>query len=115
MTLSALSLIETSIATGHQVIGIFFYQDGVLNCSKHLALPNDENQITSRWVQLTQQRQIPLYLCISAAERRGLTDDVDLDLPEIANTYSNIETTVIVSGLGELIELTSKASRVIQL
>ena len=65
---------------------------------------------------------MPLYLCISAAEKRGLTDELNNHEPsshelshEPSQETSNIDSVFTVSGLGELVELTSKAERVVQL
>ena len=109
LTTSAINLVQTAIAQNINIVGVFFYQDGVLNAAKHLSIPNDEFQTLRQWQQLKLTYNIPLYLCITAAEKRGLSDDLTSD------ASSNIDDAFIVSGLGELVELTSKAKRVVQL
>lgn len=109
LTTSAIELVKAAINTGTTIIGVFFYQDGVLNAAKHLAIPNDEYQTLKQWQQLNSDNSIPLYLCITAAEKRGLSDDIT------SNEQTNIDQAFTVSGLGELVELTSKAKRVVQL
>ena len=52
-------------------------------------------------------------MCISAAEKRGLSDELLAD--NSLHTNSNIDSAFTVSGLGELVELTSQADRVVQL
>ena len=88
LTTSAIKLVQTAIENNIKLIGVFFYQDGVLNAAKHLSIPSDEFQALSRWQQLNNDYNVPLYLCITAAEKRGLS---------------------------ELVELTNKAERVVQL
>ncbi|WP_077288405.1 sulfurtransferase complex subunit TusD [Cognaticolwellia aestuarii] len=109
LTTSAINLVHTAVENNIKVIGVFFYQDGVLNAAKHLSIPSDEFQTLARWQQLRKDFGVPLYLCITAAEKRGLSDELSRD------DCSNIDTAFTVSGLGELVELTSNAERVVQL
>lgn len=109
LTATAINIVKAALANNIELVGVFFYQDGVLNCAKNLSLPNDEFQTLNQWQRLNSQFNVPLYLCITAAEKRGLTD-------ELSNqTQGNIDQAFTVSGLGELVELTSKAARVVQL
>ena len=107
LTITAIDYVETALSLGVDVIGVFFYQDGVLNASKHISLPSDEFDVTQCWQQLSEDKNIPLHLCISAAEKRGLSDETEHG--------SNIAPFFTVSGLGELVELTTMADRVVQL
>jgi len=107
LTVTALSYIEAAVDAGYNVIGVFFYQDGVLNASKHLSIPSDEFQTVNQWHKLSKDNKIPLHLCITAAEKRGLSDDT--------TQGSTISDAYTISGLGELVELTAKADRVVQL
>jgi tRNA 2-thiouridine synthesizing protein D len=109
LTTTAINLVKAALDSGVSVIGVFFYQDGVLNAAKYLSIPSDEFQTLAQWQQLNSEYNVPLYLCITAAEKRGLSDEL--------NNYesSNIDSAFTVSGLGELVELTSKAERVVQL
>ena len=103
------NLVRAAINNGVSVLGVFFYQDGVLNAAKNLSIPSDEFQTLSQWQQLNSKYNVPLFLCITAAEKRGLTDELT------NNELSNIHQAFTVSGLGELVELTSNADRVVQL
>jgi tRNA 2-thiouridine synthesizing protein D len=109
LTATAFNIIESALYSGINVVGVFFYQDGVLNGSQHLALPNDEYQVHQQWQKLHQHYDIPLHLCATAAEKRGLSDDVN------DNHTTNIHRNFTLSGLGELVELNAKADRLIQL
>lgn len=49
----------------HRVLQVFFYQEAVL-----AALP--EQPVERAWRALAEQADCPLYVCVSAAERRGI-------------------------------------------
>ena len=109
LTTSAINLIRAAAKSGVDIVGVFFYQDGVLNAAKNLSIPSDEYQTLAQWQTLNREYAVPLYLCITAAEKRGMSDGLDQE------DVSSIDPTFTVSGLGELVELTSKAERVVQL
>jgi tRNA 2-thiouridine synthesizing protein D len=109
LTTTAINLVKAAVEKGVAIVGVFFYQDGVLNAAKHLSIPTDEYQTLQHWQQLNREFDVPLYLCVTAAEKRGLTDEIG------KNENSNIDQAFTVSGLGELVELTCKAERVVQL
>lgn len=106
LTNTAIKYIEAALQANINVIGVFFYQDGVLNASSQISIPSDEFQIITAWDKLAEVYKLPLHLCISAAQKRGLTDD------ETEN--ANINPSFTVSGLGELVELSNQADRLIQ-
>ncbi len=107
LTETAYQLISQAVTQGINVIGVFFYQAGVLNASEHLAIPSDEYPLLARWNTLSQQHQVPLYLCSTAAEKHGLLTD-----QENAKLLSEAFT---IAGLGELVELHASADHVVQL
>lgn len=109
LTTTAINLVRAALDSGVSIMGVFFYQDGVLNAAKYLSIPSDEFQTLTQWQQLNSEYNVPLYLCITAAEKRGLSDELN------NHESSNIDSAFTVSGLGELVELTSKAERVVQL
>ena len=119
LTTTAINLVQAALEQGITVLGVFFYQDGVLNAAKHLSIPADEYQTLNQWQQLNSKSNVPLYMCITAAEKRGLSDELAINesLSSESSTHipSNIDQAFTVSGLGELVELTSKADRVVQL
>jgi len=104
LSVTALDYIETALKSGIELVGVFFYQDGVIHANQQAHIASDEFQCIKQWQALQQTFQLPLHLCITAAEKRGLSD-------EQPNTIHPIFT---VSGLGELIELVNKADRLVQ-
>ncbi|NQZ24322.1 MAG: sulfurtransferase complex subunit TusD [Colwellia sp.] len=109
LTATAINMVTTALTMKMNVVGVFFYQDGVLNGSQHLALPNDEYQAHQQWQQLYHKYNLPLHLCATAAEKRGLSDDIN------DKHATNVHQAFTLSGLGELVELNVKADRLIQL
>ena len=106
LTVTALTYVETALIAGIDVIGVFFYQDGAMHANENISIASDEYQAIAHWQRLNQQYQLPLHICITAAEKRGIACD-SVDNEEINGAFT-------VSGLGELVELTTKATRLVQ-
>ncbi|MBL4940606.1 MAG: sulfurtransferase complex subunit TusD [Colwellia sp.] len=104
LSVTALDYIETALKNGVELIGVFFYQDGVLHADAHVQIASDEFQAISHWRKLHQAYKLPLYLCITAAEKRGISDE----------QTQNISPIFTISGLGELVELSTMADRLVQ-
>ncbi|NMP32324.1 sulfurtransferase complex subunit TusD [Thalassotalea sp. M1531] len=105
-TATVVEIAHALLNKGHQINGIFFYQDGVLNASKTLVMPSDEYQSIKSLAALANSNKVPMHLCITAAEKRGLTDE---------DSQHNILNFFTISGLGEMVELNATSDRVIQL
>ncbi len=106
LTITALNYIEAALTADVDVIGVFFYQDGVMHANADVSIASDEFQAIEHWQKLHQQYQLPLHICITAAEKRGIACN-SLDNEKINQAFT-------VSGLGELVELTTKAARLVQ-
>lgn len=104
LSVTALDYIETALKSGVELLGVFFYQDGVLHANANIQIASDEFQALSHWQKLHHKYSLPLHLCITAAEKRGLSDEHD----------NNIHPIFTVSGLGELVELSISADRLVQ-
>ncbi|WP_286267309.1 sulfurtransferase complex subunit TusD [Thalassotalea atypica] len=105
-TATAVAFVRELLQSPHELIGVFFYQDGVTNANLLTSIPADEYQAPAQWRALNKEHKLNLHLCITAAEKRGMTDDA---------AQNNICGDFIISGLGELVELTNSCDRVIQL
>lgn len=104
LSVTALDYIESALNSGVELVGVFFYQDGVLHANANVQIASDEFQAISHWQKLHQEYKLPLHLCITAAEKRGMSDE----------HKQNIHSIFTVSGLGELVELTTLADRMVQ-
>jgi len=103
LSITALDYIETALKAGVDLVGVFFYQDGVMHANTNIQIASDEFQAISHWQRLHQTYKLPLHLCITAAEKRGMSEEAE-----------NIHSIFIVSGLGELVELSSMSDRMVQ-
>ena len=108
LTATAIDYVETALQQGITVIGVFFYQDGALHANKNIHIASDEYQVIKQWERLHNEYQLPLNLCITAAEKRGIICD------ESENKNNNFNDSFTISGLGELVELSSNATRLVQ-
>ena len=108
---SALRFCQAAVAAGHTISQVFFYQDGVTQ-SNRLSRPlDDEFEPVNRWVNFSEQYSVPLFVCVSAAERRGNMTDLqalDYRLGE-GNTHSSFE----VAGLGVLHDASIQSDRMV--
>jgi tRNA 2-thiouridine synthesizing protein D len=106
LTTTAIAYVEAALEAGIDIVGIFFYQDAAMHANKDISIASDEYQAIAQWQRLHQKYQLPLHICITAAEKRGIACD-SIDNEKINKAFT-------VSGLGELVELTTKASRLVQ-
>lgn len=96
---SAYNFVKAALAKGHEIVGIFFYSDGVINVTKLMDPPQDDRHISKRWSELGAQG-IDIVACIASAKRRGITDDIIIPNARIG-------------GLGQLTEIITKVDRLI--
>lgn len=97
---TAYQFAKAAIEKGHQVPRIFFYHDGVYNSSKLTEPPQDDRHIVNRWTKLAAEHDIDLVVCVAAAMRRGITDDI------LAAGFR-------ISGLGQLVEAGIQSDRLV--
>jgi tRNA 2-thiouridine synthesizing protein D len=93
------------------VFRVFFYHDGVYHAFKYAMPPDDELQSTAQWSELARRHQIDLVVCISAAQRRGLLsfDEAERQGKQDDDLAEGFR----ISGLGQLVEATLEADRLI--
>ena len=94
--------IDALLASEHRLSGVFFYGDGIFHGLKTLPTEGEDQSLLPFWRRLHQQG-IPLYACISAAERRGLAAGEAL-----------LDPAFTVSGLGDLALLLARSDKVVQ-
>ncbi|HKQ31470.1 MAG TPA: sulfurtransferase complex subunit TusD [Burkholderiales bacterium] len=101
---------KAALEKGHEVVRVFFYHDGVLNATDLAIPPRDDRDVIKRWSALAQQHQLDLVACIAAAERRGI---MDAETARRRGLEDNIAPRFRISGLGQFIEATIQADRVV--
>ncbi|MCP5265988.1 MAG: sulfurtransferase complex subunit TusD [Burkholderiaceae bacterium] len=97
---SAYLFCRAAIAKGHEVSRVFFYHDGVYNSNDLTEPPQDDRNIVQRWSKLAAEHNVDLVVCVAAALRRGIKDNV------LAPGFR-------ISGLGQLVEIGIEADRVV--
>lgn len=97
---SAWQFAAAAVARGHEVTRVFFYHDGVYNSSRLTEPPQDDRHIVNRWSALAADHKVDLVVCVAAALRRGIKDEV------LAPGFR-------ISGLGQLVDAGIKADRTV--
>ncbi|GAB6046939.1 sulfurtransferase complex subunit TusD [Methyloparacoccus murrellii] len=69
-TEQGVQFIKTAIASGDEIVRVFFYQDGV----RHAFAGDTANVAGADWSRLGREAGLELVFCTAAAERRGLYD-----------------------------------------
>jgi|TARA_B100000315_G_scaffold249756_1_gene281476 tRNA 2-thiouridine synthesizing protein D len=88
---SAYQFTKAAIEKGHEIVRVFFYHDGVGNANKLADPPSDDRNLVSLWSQLAEEHGVEMVVCVAAAMRRGINDEL------LAAGFK-------ISGLGQLVE-----------
>lgn len=97
---SAFQFARAALARGHAVQRVFFYHDGVNNATKFTEPPQDDRHIVNRWSKLAAEHGVDLVVCVAAALRRGIKDEM------LAPGFR-------ISGLGQLVEAGIRNDRLV--
>ncbi|MEQ1638265.1 MAG: sulfurtransferase complex subunit TusD [Methylococcales bacterium] len=108
---TAYQFVKTVLALQHEVLRVFFYQEGVYHAFAYTSPPDDELQMTQNWSDLALQYQLDLVVCISAAQRRGLL--CDDEAKRQGKLDQDLAKGFRISGLGQLLEASLLADRFI--
>jgi tRNA 2-thiouridine synthesizing protein D len=107
----ALLFAQAALAGGHEIVRLFFYQDGVHSASSNIVAPQDEQDIARQWREFVSQHSLDGVVCIAAALRRGVLNQ------EEATRYQrsavNLDAPWALSGLGQLHDAAQSADRLI--
>ncbi len=88
---SAYKFVQAALTKGHDVKRVFFYNDGVNNANKFSTPQSDDRNLVALWAKLGKEHGIDLIVCVAAALRRGIGEDV-------------LQDGFRISGLGQLVE-----------
>jgi len=97
---SAYNFAIAALEKGHEVSGVFLYNDGVNNATSFGDPPQDDRNVQEKWSKLAQEKGIDIVVCIAAGKRRGLIDD-------------NLIKGTRISGLGQLTDLAISTDRLV--
>ncbi|SEN01582.1 tRNA 2-thiouridine synthesizing protein D [Pseudomonas sp. ok272] len=107
----ALLFAQAALAGGHQIVRLFFYQDGVYNASNSLVTPQDEQDVAAQWRHFVSEQQLDAVVCIAAALKRGVLDEAEAQ--RYQRTAINISAPWELSGLGQLHDAVQDVDRLI--
>ncbi len=109
---SAYQFCASAVKAGHTIVGVFFYQEGVLNANQLVSPATDEINLPQFWSQLAIENRFPLEVCVSASLRRGVVNEVEAK--QLSLSQHNLKAPFVLSGLGQLAELSASADRLVQ-
>ncbi|OQK17647.1 sulfurtransferase [Methyloprofundus sedimenti] len=111
-TETAYQFIKSTLDMGHEVLRVFFYQEGAYHAFRFATPPDDEVQIVSRWSALARDYDIDLVVCISAAQRRGLL--ASNEAKRQGKVDNDVADGFRIAGLGLWVEAILEADRFIE-
>lgn len=103
---------QALVKTRHILHSIFFYCDGVFNANSMITPASDEFNLVKAWQKLSKKYQVNLYVCSSAALRRGVLEDDNTEQFNIKK--GNLALFFQFSGLIELANSINICDRIIQ-
>ena len=107
---SALKFSEALLNANHSIYRLFLYSDGVNLASQNTQQPQDEMDIYTLWKQFIHAHNIDTVVCIAAALKRGIIDDIEAKRYDLTSITGEPYT---LSGLGQLIEACAHSDRTI--
>jgi tRNA 2-thiouridine synthesizing protein D len=107
----ALRFAQATLAGGHEIVRLFFYQEGVHSASANVVSPQDEPDLSSEWSCFVREHQLDGVVCIAAALRRGVLNAEEAQRYE--RPSANLAEGWELSGLGQLHEAAQLADRLV--
>ena len=107
----ALRFAEAVLGSGHEIVRLFFYQDGVHNACSSIVTPQDENNVAGEWQNFISCHQLDSVVCIAASLRRGVLDQQEAERHERRAACESPPWEL--SGLGQLHDAIQSADRLI--
>ena len=111
LQLSAIKLIRSVKNRGHEILPIFFYQDGVVAAQLNKHIPSDELVLLNSWNDAVNELGIELRCCVTAAGKRGIICEEEAETQGLTPTMSELFSP---TGLGDFAANSSTADRVIR-
>ncbi|NND82855.1 MAG: sulfurtransferase complex subunit TusD [Gammaproteobacteria bacterium] len=108
---SAWQFAHAAISAGHEITQVFFHQDAAGHGNRLATVMSDEFDAVEMWSRLSVKHAVPLVLCVSAAERRGVMSQEQA--AEWGREGDNLHSSFAVQGLGALLEATLAADRMV--
>jgi tRNA 2-thiouridine synthesizing protein D len=100
------------VETQNILHSVFFYCDGVLNANNMITPATDEFDLVKAWQKLNKKHKVNLYVCNSAALRRGIIEDEKILNMNVKK--GNLAPSFQITGLLELANSIKICDRIIQ-
>lgn len=97
---TAYRFVTAALGKGHEISRVFFYHDGVNNSNKLSEPQSDDRNLVKLWSDLAAEHGLDLVVCVAAAMRRGIKDEL-------------LTSGFHISGLGQLVEAGIEADRLV--
>jgi len=107
----ALLFAQAALAGGHEIVRLFFYQEGVHSASGNIVTPQDELDLPRLWRDFVTLHKLDGVVCIAAALRRGVLNEEEAQRYE--RPAVNLPAPWELSGLGQLHDAVQDADRLI--
>lgn len=107
----ALRFAEAVLAGGHEIVRLFFYQDGVYSASANVVAAQDELDVAAQWSHFIATQRLDGVVCIAAGLRRGVLNEQEA--LRYGRPAANLAPGWELSGLGQLHEAAQQADRLI--
>ncbi|MGV8863486.1 MAG: sulfurtransferase complex subunit TusD [Pseudomonas sp.] len=107
----ALLFAQAVLAGGHEIVRLFFYQEGVHIASGNIVTPQDEQDLPRQWREFVTLNQLDGVVCIAAALRRGVLNEEEAQ--RYQRPAANVSAPWELSGLGQLHDAVQAADRLI--
>lgn len=107
----ALLFAQAVLAARHEIVRLFFYQDGVHSASANVVTAQDELDIPAQWRDFVNTHRLDGVVCIAAALRRGVLNEQEAE--RYSRPSANLSAPWDLSGLGQLHDAVQAADRLI--
>lgn len=74
-TETMLHFIDAAMKKGHQITGVYFYMDGVLNNNKNITPSDEKEKNIATLIKEIVDKGVPVSSCPICAEYRGVKDE----------------------------------------
>ena len=108
----ALRFIDGVYDNGDEISNVFFFHQGVLHANRFFVPMGNSINAVESWNTVKTKYAIPLIVCTTAANKRGLLDDEEAK--SLGEAQSHIAPPFNQSGLGEFFTLLHDCDRVVQ-
>ncbi|WWP00491.1 MAG: sulfurtransferase complex subunit TusD [Candidatus Dasytiphilus stammeri] len=113
---SAFLFAKALISNNHQLLCVFFYGEGISNANRLTSPASDEFDLVRAWKKLHMEQGVNLYVCSSAAMRRGLINiqSFPKTISYKPNIVSNLQSGFVMTGLSTLAQTILQCDRLVQ-